>query len=131
MTAENPNDFSNTVEKSYTYEKSTSTSTSVSNTYSKNWTEETTVGVKFNIPIFQTINPTARVEQKFSYSYGMENTYSSAQEESYSQSVSDTISVPLPAHTGINIKVDVQDQTTTIPYSGAVRIRYKTMFVYL
>lgn len=126
VTAENPNDFENTVEKSYTYEKSTTTSTTVSNTYSQNWTEETTVAVEFNVPVFPTLTPTAHLEQKFIYSYGMDKTYETSAEESYSQSIQDTISVPLPAHTGIDINVDVTDSTTTIPYSGAVRIKYKT-----
>ena len=126
VTAENRNDFENTVEKSYTYEKSTSTSTTVSNTYSQNWTEETTVGVEFNVPVLAALSPTAKVEQSFSYSYGMEKTYESSKEESYAQSITDTISVPLPAHTGLDINVDVTDLQTTIPYSGAVRIKYKT-----
>lgn len=129
VTAENRNDFENTVEKSYTYEKSTSTSTTVSNTYSQNWTEETTIGVEFSIPILATFSPTAKVEQSFSYSYGMEKTYETSKEESYSQSIQDTISVPLPAHTGIDINVDVKDMTTTIPYTGAVHIKYKTIIL--
>ena len=58
--------------KSYTYEKSTTTSTTVSNTYSQNWTEETTVGVEFSVPVLAALSPTAKVEQSFSYSYGME-----------------------------------------------------------
>ena len=105
VTAENRNDFENTVEKSYTYEKSTTTSTTVSNTYSQNWTEETTVGVEFSVPVLAALSPTAKVEQSFSYSYGMEKTYESSKEESYAQSITDTISVPLPAHTGIDINV--------------------------
>lgn len=129
VTAENRNDFENTVEKSYTYEKSTSTSTTVSNTYSQNWTEETTIGVEFSVPVLASLSPTAKVEQSFSYSYGMEKTYESSKEESYSQSIQDTISVPLPAHTGIDINVDVKDMTTTIPYTGAVHIKYKTMIL--
>ena len=100
VTAENRNDFENTVEKSYTYEKSTTTSTTVSNTYSQNWTEETTIGVEFSVPVLAALSPTAKVEQSFSYSYGMEKTYESSKEESYAQSITDTISVPLPAHTG-------------------------------
>ena len=129
VTAENRNDFENTVEKSYTYEKSTTTSTTVSNTYSQNWTEETTVGVEFNVPVLAALSPTAKVEQSFSYSYGMEKTYESSKEESYAQSITDTISVPLPAHTGLDINVDVTDLQTTIPYTGAVRIKYKTMLL--
>ena len=129
VTAENRNDFENTVEKSYTYEKSTTTSTTVSNTYSQNWTEETTIGVEFNVPVLAALSPTAKVEQSFSYSYGMEKTYESSKEESYAQSITDTISVPLPAHTGIDINVDVSDLQTTIPYTGAVRIKYKTMLL--
>ena len=131
VTAENRNDFENTVEKSYTYEKSTTTSTTVSNTYSQNWTEETTVGVEFNVPVLAALSPTAKVEQSFSYSYGMEKTYESSKEESYAQSITDTISVPLPAHTGLDINVDVTDLQTTIPYTGAVRIKYKTMLIYV
>ena len=131
VTAENRNDFENTVEKSYTYEKSTTTSTTVSNTYSQNWTEETTVGVEFSVPVLTALSPTAKVEQSFSYSYGMEKTYESSKEESYAQSITDTISVPLPAHTGIDINVDVTDLQTTIPYTGAVRIKYKTMLIYV
>ena len=65
VTAENRNDFENTVEKSYTYEKSTTTSTTVSNTYSQNWTEETTVGVEFSVPVLTALSPTAKVEQSF------------------------------------------------------------------
>ena len=129
VTAENRNDFENTVEKSYTYEKSTTTSTTVSNTYSQNWTEETTIGVEFSVPVLAALSPTAKVEQSFSYSYGMEKTYESSKEESYAQSITDTISVPLPAHTGIDINVDVTDLQTTIPYTGAVRIKYKTMLL--
>ena len=129
VTAENRNDFENTVEKSYTYEKSTTTSTTVSNTYSQNWTEETTVGVEFSVPVLTALSPTAKVEQSFSYSYGMEKTYESSKEESYAQSITDTISVPLPAHTGIDINVDVTDLQTTIPYTGAVYIKYKTMLL--
>ena len=129
VTAENRNDFENTVEKSYTYEKSTTTSTTVSNTYSQNWTEETTVGVEFSVPVLAALSPTAKVEQSFSYSYGMEKTYESSKEESYAQSITDTISVPLPAHTGIDINVDVTDLQTTIPYTGAVYIKYKTMLL--
>ena len=129
VTAENRNDFENTVEKSYTYEKSTTTSTTVSNTYSQNWTEETTVGVEFSVPVLTALSPTAKVEQSFSYSYGMEKTYESSKEESYAQSITDTISVPLPAHTGIDINVDVTDLQTTIPYTGAVYIKYKTMIL--
>ena len=129
VTAENRNDFENTVEKSYTYEKSTTTSTTVSNTYSQNWTEETTVGVEFSVPVRAALSPTAKVEQSFSYSYGMEKTYESSKEESYAQSITDTISVPLPAHTGLDINVDVTDLQTTIPYTGAVRIKYKTMLL--
>lgn len=131
VTAENRNDFENTVEKSYTYEKSTTTSTTVSNTYSQNWTEETTVGVEFSVPVLAALSPTAKVEQSFSYSYGMEKTYESSKEESYAQSITDTISVPLPAHTGLDINVDVTDLQTTIPYTGAVRIKYKTMLIYV
>lgn len=131
VTAENRNDFENTVEKSYTYEKSTTTSTTVSNTYSQNWTEETTVGVEFSVPVLTALSSTAKVEQSFSYSYGMEKTYESSKEESYAQSITDTISVPLPAHTGIDINVDVTDLQTTIPYTGAVRIKYKTMLIYV
>ena len=131
VTAENRNDFENTVEKSYTYEKSTTTSTTVSNTYSQNWTEETTIGVEFSVPVLAALSPTAKVEQSFSYSYGMEKTYESSKEESYAQSITDTISVPLPAHTGIDINVDVTDLQTTIPYTGAVRIKYKTMLIYV
>ena len=131
VTAENRNDFENTVEKSYTYEKSTTTSTTVSNTYSQNWTEETTVGVEFSVPVLAALSPTAKVEQSFSYSYGMEKTYESSKEESYAQSITDTISVPLPAHTGIDINVDVTDLQTTIPYTGAVYIKYKTMLIYV
>ena len=115
MTAENRNDFENTVEKSYTYEKSTTTSTTVSNTYSQNWTEETTVCVEFSVPVLAALSPTAKVEQSFSYSYGMEKTYESSKEESYAQSSTYTISVPLPAHTGLDINVDVTDLQTTIP----------------
>ena len=59
----------------------------------------------------------------------MEKTYETSKEESYSQSIQDTISVPLPAHTGIDINVDVKDMKTTIPYAGAVRIKYKTMIL--
>ena len=129
VTAENRNDFENTVEKSYTYEKSTTTSTTVSNTYSQNWTEETAVGVEFSVPVLAALSPTAKVEQSFSYSYGMEKTYESSKEESYAQSITDTISVPLPAHTGLDINVDVTDLQTTIPYTGAVRIKYKTMLL--
>ena len=129
VTAENRNDFENTVEKSYTYEKSTTISTTVSNTYSQNWTEETTVGVEFSVPVLAALSPTAKVEQSFSYSYGMEKTYESSKEESYAQSITDTISVPLPAHTGLDINVDVTDLQTTIPYTGAVRIKYKTMLL--
>lgn len=129
VTAENRNDFENTVEKSYTYEKSTTTSTTVSNTYSQNWTEETTVGVEFSVPVLAALSPTAKVEQSFSYSYGMEKTYESSKEESYAQPITDTISVPLPAHTGIDINVDVTDLQTTIPYTGAVYIKYKTMIL--
>ena len=127
--AENRNDFENTVEKQYTYEKSTTTSTTVSNTYSQSWSEETTVAVEFNIPVFPTLTPSAHLEQKFIYSYGMDKTYETSAEESYSQSISDTITVPLPAHTGIDINVDVTDSTTTIPYFGAVRIKYKTIIL--
>ena len=61
----------------------------------------------------------------------MEKTYETSKEESYSQSIQDTISVPLPAHTGIDINVDVKDMKTTIPYAGAVRIKYKTMILSL
>ena len=122
MTAENRNDFENTVEKSYTYEKSTTTSTTVSNTYSQNWTEETTIGVEFSVPVLAALSPTAKVEQSFSYSYGMEKTYESSKEESYAQSITDTISVPLPAHTGLDINVDVTDLQTTIPYTGAHQV---------
>lgn len=129
VTAENRNDFESTVEKSYTYEKSISTSTTVSNTYSQNWTEATTIGVEFSIPILAAFSPNAKVEQSFSYSYGMEKTYETSNEESYSQSIQDTISVPLPAHTGIDINVDIKDMKTTIPYAGAVRIKYKTMIL--
>ncbi|MCI5898367.1 MAG: S-layer homology domain-containing protein [Firmicutes bacterium] len=129
VTAENRNDFENTVEKSYSYEKSTTTSTTVSNTYSQSWSEETTIAVEFNVPLFATLSPSAHVEQKFIYSYGMDKTYETSKEESYSQSIQDTISVPLPAHTGIDINVDVTDSTTTIPYSGAVRIKYKTIIL--
>lgn len=129
VTAENRNDFESTVEKSYTYEKSISTSTTVSNTYSQNWTEATTIGVEFSIPILAAFSPNAKVEQSFSYSYGMEKTYETSKEESYSQSIQDTISVPLPAHTGIDINVDIKDMKTTIPYAGAVRIKYKTMIL--
>ena len=53
----------------------------------------------------------------------------SSKEESYAQSITDTISVPLPAHTGIDINVDVTDLQTTIPYTGAVYIKYKTMLL--
>ena len=129
VTAENRNDFENTVEKSYTYEKSTTTSTTVSNTYSQSWSEETTVAVEFNIPILPALSPSAHVEEKFIYTYGMDKTYETSKEESYSQSIQDTISVPLPAHTGIDINVDVTDSTTTIPYCGAVRVKYKTMIL--
>ena len=59
----------------------------------------------------------------------MEKTYESSKEESYAQSITDTISVPLPAHTGIDINVDVTDLQTTIPYTGAVYIKYKTMIL--
>ena len=128
MTAENRNDFENTVEKSYTYEKSTTTSTTVSNTYSQNWTEETTVGVEFSVPVLTALSPTAKVEQSFPTPMAWK-TYESSKEESYAQSITDTISVPLPAHTGIDINVDVTDLQTTIPYTGAVYIKYKTMLL--
>ena len=98
-------------------------------TYSQNWTEETTVGVEFSVPVLAALSPNAKVEQSFSYSYGMEKTYESSKEESYAQSITDTISVPLPAHTGLDINVDVTDLQTTIPYTGAVRIKYKTMLL--
>ena len=83
------------------------------------------------MPVLTALSPTAKVEQSFSYSYGMEKTYESSKEESYAQSITDTISVPLPAHTGIDINVDVTDLQTTIPYTGAVRIKYKTMLIYV
>ena len=71
--------------------------------------------MEFNVPLFATLSPSAHVEQKFIYSYGMDKTYETSAEESYSQSITDTISVPLPAHTGIDINVDVTDSTITIP----------------
>ena len=83
------------------------------------------------MPVLAALSPTAKVEQSFSYSYGMEKTYESSKEESYAQSITDTISVPLPAHTGLDINVDVTDLQTTIPYTGAVRIKYKTMLIYV
>ena len=126
--AENPNDFSNTVQKSYTYEKSTATSTEVSNSYSKDWSEETTVGVDIKLPFVNLVS--AKVEQKVGYSYGLSKTYSSAKSDTYSQSISDTIEVPLPPHTSIDIDVNIVDTTTSIPYTGAVRVTYKTMAVY-
>ena len=81
------------------------------------------------MPVLTALSPTAKVEQSFSYSYGMEKTYESSKEESYAQSITDTISVPLSAHTGIDINVDVTDLQTTIPYTGAVYIKYKTMLL--
>jgi hypothetical protein len=128
--AENTNDFPNTVQKSYTYEKSTSTSTEVSNSYSKEWSEETTVGVDIGIPVVSLAGLSVKVEQKVGYSYGLSKTYSSAQSDTYSQSISDTIEVPLPPHTGIDIDVSIVDSTTSIPYTGAARVTYKTMVVY-
>ena len=67
------------------------------------------------MPVLAALSPTAKVEQSFSYSYGMEKTYESSKEESYAQSITDTISVPLPAHTGIDINVDVTDLQTDHP----------------
>ena len=81
------------------------------------------------MPVLAALSPTAKVEQSFSYSYGMEKTYESSKEESYAQSITDTISVPLPAHTGIDINVDVTDLQNDHPYTGAVRIKYKTMLL--
>ncbi len=126
--AENYNDFPNTVQKSYTYEKSTATSTEVSSSYSKTWTEETTVGVDIKIPFVNLVS--AKVEQKVGYSYSIGKTYSSSTTDTYTQSISDTIEVPLPPHTGIDIDVNIIDTTTTIPYTGAARVTYKTMVVY-
>lgn len=126
--AENYNDFPNTVQKSYTYEKSTATSTEVSNSYTKDWSEETSVGVDIKLPFVNLVS--AKVEQKVGYSYGISKTYSTSKSDSYTQSISDTIEVPLPPHTGIDIDVNIIDTTTTIPYTGAVRITYKTMVVY-
>lgn len=128
--AENPNDFANTIQKSYTYEKSTSTSTEVSNSYSQEWSEETTVGVEIGIPVVSLAGLSVNVEQKVGYSYGLNKTYSSAQSDTYSQSITDTIEVPLPPHTGIDIDVTTVDSTTSIPYTGAARVTYKTMVVY-
>ena len=128
--AENPNDFANTIQKSYTYEKSTSTSTEVSNSYSREWSEETTVGVEIGIPVVSLAGLSVNVEQKVGYSYGLSKTYSSAKSDTYSQSITDTIEVPLPPHTGIDIDVTTVDSTTSIPYTGAARVTYKTMVVY-
>ncbi len=126
--AENYNDFPNTVQKSYTYEKSTATSTEVSNSYTKDWSEETSVGVDIKLPFVNLVS--AKVEQKVGYSYGISKTYSTSKSDTYTQSISDTIEVPLPPHTGIDIDVNIIDTTTSIPYTGAVRITYKTIVVY-
>lgn len=126
--AENYNDFPNTVQKSYTYEKSTATSTEVSNSYTKDWTEETTVGVDIKLPFVNLVG--GKVEQKVGYSYGISKTYSTSKSDTYTQSISDTIEVPLPPHTGIDIDVNIIDTNTSIPYSGAARITYKTKVIY-
>ena len=128
VTAENRNDYESTVDKSYSYEKSTSTATSVSNTYSKSWNEETAVNIRFKIPI---ISAKGSVTQSFGYSYGMDKTYDTSEEERYSQSITDKISVPLPAHTKLQIDVNVSDQKTTIPYNGSVYLKYKTTTIYV
>lgn len=126
--AENYNNFSNTVQKSYTYEKSTATSTEVSNSYTKDWSEETSIGVDIKLPFVNLVS--AKVDQKVGYSYGISKTYSTSKSDTYTQSISDTIEVPLPPHTGIDIDVNIIDTTTSIPYTGAVRITYKTMVIY-
>ena len=126
--AENYNDFSNTVQKSYTYEKSTATSTEVSNSYTKDWSEETTISVGIKLPFVNLVS--GQVEQKVGYSYGISKTYSTSKSDTYTQSISDTIEVPLPPHTGIDIDVNIIDTTTSIPYTGAVRITYKTKVIY-
>lgn len=124
----NDNDFYSTVQKNYTYEKSISTSTEVSDSYTHEWMEETTIGVDFAVPIVNITS--AKVEQKLGYNYGISKTYTTNQGESFSQSISDTIEVPLPPHTAIDINVNVSDLTTKIPYDGAVRMTYKTKIFY-
>ena len=129
VTAENPNDFENTVEKSYSYAKTTSASTSVSTEYSQNWEETTTVDVGFEIPVIPGLG--GSVEQSFTYNYGLSNTYENTQSEEYEQSITDTITVPLPPHTKVDINVQVMDRETKIPYQGAAYITYKTLFVFV
>lgn len=64
------------------------------------------------------------------YSYGIGKTYSTSKSDTYTQSISDTIEVPLPPHTGIDIDVNIIDTNTSIPYTGAARITYKTKVIY-
>ncbi|MFQ9975961.1 MAG: hypothetical protein ACLRVN_06620 [Butyricicoccus sp.] len=94
----------------------------------QNWTEETGRR-RIQRAVLARFRPPPRSSRAFLLWHG--KTYESSKEESYAQSITDTISVPLPAHTGLDINVDVTDLQTTIPYTGAVRIKYKTMLIYV
>ena len=127
VTAVNPNDEESVVSKSYEYTKSQSAQTSVSTAYSEDWNEETTASISVDIPV---INIKGGLEQSFSYSYGMTNTYGNSKDEGESQTVTDTLQQSLPAHTQMNINVQVLDRQTKIPYSGAAQISCKVLFAF-
>ncbi|WP_313164561.1 S-layer homology domain-containing protein [Sedimentibacter sp.] len=130
VTAENKNDFSNTVSKTYQYSKSTETSTELVSEYTEGWQKETTLSVGMNIPLISKISVEPKIEQKTTFNYSLSKVSTSTEKESVSQSVEDKIQVDLPAHTAIDIAVNTSDTTTEIPYTGVGRISYKTMILY-
>lgn len=130
VTAENKNDFSNTVSKTYQYSKSTETSTELVSEYTEGWQKETTLSVGMNIPLVSKISVEPKVEQKTTFNYSLSKVSTSTEKEAVSQSVEDKIQVDLPAHTAIDIAVNTSDTTTEIPYTGVGRISYKTMIIY-
>lgn len=130
VTAENFNDFSNKVSKTYTYSKSTETSTELVSEYTEGWQKETTLSIGMNIPLISKISVEPKVEQKTTFNYSLSKASTTTEKEAVSQSIEDQIQVDLPPHTAIDIAVNTSDTTTEIPYTGMGRISYKTTIIY-
>ena len=129
LNVENPTSKEIVASQAYSYEKTTTASTSVESAYSENWSNETMLGteVTISVPMFDSFSSTAKVENTFSFGYEMANTYASTKGTEETETINSSVSMPLPPHTKASISVDVADTQTKIPYDGRVWISYKTI----
>jgi hypothetical protein len=118
----NPNLSTIEVSKGYTYTKSQELSHEKSSSVEFGFSNSLTAGLEVSLP---TQIVSGKVENTFNYSFNTAEGWSSSETRTTQEEVVDSISVPLPPHTTIEILEKSSTSQVTVPYSGKAVMTYK------